>query len=136
MFGGRRFAVANAWTKVGDELRPISVCALELPAPLPIFQVRPSQFPPFGFGRPVSADDPLFDTGFTVLAREAAAAQAVLTPEARRLIMARADWIFLAERLEFACLTMQPFESVEQVSTRIAEVHALLAAIPAAASPA
>ncbi|HEY7142734.1 MAG TPA: hypothetical protein VH637_00675 [Streptosporangiaceae bacterium] len=129
---GMRFAVANAWTSISDDLKPMSVCALEIPAPLNILQIRPASYPPFGFGWPVPVN-PGFDSQFTVLARDGNAALAVLTPEVRELIAASGDWIFLAERQRFACLTLTPFGSADEVVARVGQVRAIYAAIPAAA---
>ncbi len=131
-FEGRPFTVANAWTKIGDDDQPMSVCTLELPAPLLILQIRPVSYPPFGFGSPVLVGDPSFDSAYTVLARDGNAVQAALTPQARGLLLARNDWMFVIERLQFACLSPQPFASVEQVTGQIAQVHAVLAAMSAA----
>ena len=55
----------------------------------------------------------------------------VLTPDLRQRIMARGDRVFRAERYLLGCVSKGPFGSVNEVTQRIGEVLAVVAAIPA-----
>ena len=140
---GRAVIVANAWTSIEPELRQstgdvkgAAVCAVELPSMLPIACVQPRRFPAVMLVRNTPTGDPAFDERFAVAALPDAGQQMqVLTPDLRQLIMARDDWVFRAERYLFGCVSKGPFGSVSEVTQRIGEVLAIVAAIPPSVLP-
>ena len=80
--------------------------------------------------------DPAFDERLAVAALPDAGQQMqVLTPDLRQLIMARDDWVFRAARYLLGCVGKGPFGSVNEVTQRIGEVLAIVAAIPASVLP-
>lgn len=135
--------MANAWTSIEPELRQstgdakgAAVCAVELPSMLPIACVQPRRFPAVMLVRNTPTGDPAFDDLFAVAALPDAGQQMqVLTPDPRQRIMARDDWVFRAERYLLGCVSKGPFGSVNEVTQRIGEVLAVVAAIPASVLP-
>lgn len=132
--GGRAFSVANAWTSIG-ELRPVAVCVAELPVIVPLTWVQPRRFAAVMITRPIPAGDAAFAERFVVHGQDPAFAQALLTAEVRELMMARDDWIFVLERVRLACLAREAYASAEDVRLRLAQVQAVLAAIPPSVVP-
>src|ERR1700736_3900480 len=138
---GRTVIVANAWTSIEPELvkstgemKGAAVCAAELPSMLPIACVQPRRLPAVMPMRESPTGNPAFNEHFIVGAMPGAGQQ-VLTPDVQQRIMARDDWVFLAERYLLGCVTKGPFRSADDVSQRIGEVLAVVAAIPASVLP-
>jgi hypothetical protein len=130
---GRMVLVANAWTSVAGTLRGMAVCAAELPAALTLLSVQPRRFPAALALPEIATGDPAFDGRFLVQATADldGPVQDVLTRDARQRMLARDDWFFRAGRGLLGCVTPEPFRAVDEVSTRIGEVLAIAAAIPA-----
>jgi hypothetical protein len=146
VIGDHRVIIANAWTPITTEtrqapghLRGAAVCAVELPSFLPVACVQPRRFPPVLPVREAPTGDPDFDARFLVAGPAAPGGPGpdqVLTPEVRRRIMASDDWVFRAERYLLGCVGVHPFRGIDEVSQRITDVLAIVAAIPAAVPPA
>lgn len=139
---GRAVIVANAWTGIEAESlhstggkSGVAVCAAELPSMLPIACVQPRRFPPVIQIRYSPTGDLAFDQRFGVAALPDLGLGQVLTPDLRQRIMARDDWFFRAERYLLGCVSKGPFRSVDEVSQRIGEVLAIVAAIPVSVLP-
>jgi hypothetical protein len=132
---GRMVLVANAWTSIAGALRGMAVCAAELPAALTLLSVQPRRFPAALALPGIATGDPAFDGRFLVQATAdlGGPVQDVLTRDARQRMLARDDWFFRAGRGLLGCVTPEPFRAVDEVSTRIGEVLAIVAAIPAGA---
>jgi hypothetical protein len=138
---GREVLVANAWTNItgGGSARAvagISVCAAEIPALISLVCVQPRRFRHHvvALVPEVTTGDAAFDEGFRV--QMAPGLPAVeITPEMRRLISARDDWIFLVERYRFTCFGDLPFDSVDEMARRIDAVLAIVAAFPESVVP-
>jgi hypothetical protein len=135
---GRMVLVANAWTSIAGALRGMAVCAAELPAALTLLSVQPRRFPAALALPGIATGDPAFDGRFLVQATAdlGGPVQDVLTRDARQRMLARDDWFFRAGRGLLGCVTPEPFRAVDEVSTRIGEVLAIVAAIPAGAGDA
>jgi hypothetical protein len=138
---GRKVMVANAWTNiqpaaryVDDDMKGVAVCAVELPTILTLACVQPRRFKPMMRVRDTPTGDADFDARFMTFAA-LGAEQQVLTPDVRRLMMARDDWAFRAERYLFGCISLGAFQSADDVTRRIAEVLAIVAALPTSAVP-
>jgi hypothetical protein len=138
---GREVLVANAWTNItgGSSARAvagISVCAAEIPALISLVCVQPRRFrhPVVALVPEVTTGDAAFDEGFRV--QMAPGLPPVeITPEMRRLISARDDWVFFVERYRFTCFGDLPFDSVDEMARRIDEVLAIVAAFPESVVP-
>jgi hypothetical protein len=132
--GERDFAVANAWTSIG-ELHPVAVCAVEVATVLPLTWVQPRAFAAVMITGSIPVGDAAFEERFVVHGQDPAFAQGVLTDSVRELMMARDDWIFVFERLRLACLARHAFTSGDDVQQRLAHVQALMSAIPPSVLP-
>jgi len=142
---GRMVTVANAWTMLlppGVRRDPgfggVGCCAVELPSTLPILCVQPRRIHAvLGMhATPVGSHE--FDQRFIVNAVPAGVLgdpRQVLTPEVQQRIMARDDWVFLAERYLLGCFSRGPFGSFEEATQRLSDVLAIVAAIPASVLP-
>lgn len=140
--GGRTVTVANAWTylepvlgNIWDRSGTVAVCAVELPAVMPIACVQPRQFPALVPSSELPTGNPAFDGYYRVSAGLPASFMPMLSPEVQQRIMAHDDWVFWAERYWLACVSKGSFGSAEQVSQRIAEVMGIVTAIPESALP-
>lgn len=126
---GRDFEVANGWTSI-IELRPIAVCALELPVIVPLTWIELQRFGSAAPLREVSTGDAAFEQRFLVSTQDPAFAEALLTPEIRQLMMGRDNWVFILAGNRLGCLAREAFTSADYVLRRLAEVQAIVAAIP------
>lgn len=138
---GREVLVTNAFTNItgGSSARAVagvSVCAAEVPALIALVCVQPRRFkhPVVSLLPETTTGDAAFDEGFRV--QMAPGLPAVeITPEMRRLISARDDWIFLVERYRFTCFGDLPYDSVDEMARRMDDVLAVVAALPASVVP-
>jgi len=139
--GDRRVIVANAWTYIGPqdivklhELMGVAVCAVELPALCPIMLARPQQLPNFGHlpGHPTGNAD--FDARIALTLAPFLSPD-VMTPEAMQRMAAHDDWVFFAEDYWLVCASRGPFRSADDVTARIDEMLALIAAFPESMMP-
>jgi hypothetical protein len=132
---GRMVLVANAWTSIAGTLRGMAVCAAELPAALTLVSVQPRRFAAALALPEIATGHPAFDGRFLVQATADLDGPVldVLTRDAQQRMLARDDWFFRAGRGLLGCVTPEPFRAVDEVSTRIGEVLAIAAAIPARA---
>lgn len=130
---GRMVLVANAWTSIAGTLRGMAVCAAELPAALTLVSVQPRRFAAALALPEIATGHPAFDGRFLVQATADLDGPVldVLTRDAQQRMLARDDWFFRAGRGLLGCVTPEPFRAVDEVSTRIGEVLAIAAAIPA-----
>jgi hypothetical protein len=142
---GRTVTVANAWSYLlppGIRRDPgfggAGCCAVELPSTLPILCVQPRRIHAVLGMHATPVGSPEFDRRFIVNAVPAGVLgdpRQVLTPEVQQRIMARDDWVFLAERYLLGCFSRGPFGSFEEATQRLSEVLAIVAAIPASVLP-
>jgi hypothetical protein len=140
---GRAVTVANAWTSIEPEIRHstgdmkgTSVCAVELPSPLPFACIQPRRLPAVAPLRATATGHPAFDEQFVVNAMPVAGSDGTaLTPDVQQRIMARDDWVFWAERYLLGCVGRSVFRSAEEVGQRISEVLGVVTAIPASVLP-
>ena len=138
---GRKVIVANAVTNInpglpGDKgLAWISVCAVEMPTIISLVCAQPRAFRnSVAHISKVPTGDPTFDERFLV--QIASGLPAIeLPPDLRRLISAREDWIFQSHEVLFTCFGNRPFDSVDDMSRRIDEVLAVVAAFPESIVP-
>jgi hypothetical protein len=138
---GRKVMVANAWTNiqpesryVDDDMKGVAVCAAELPTFLTLACVQPRRFKPMMPLHDTPTGNADFDARFITFAA-LGAEQQVLIPDVQRLVMARDDWAFRAERYLFGCISLGPFQSADDVTRRIADVLAIVAALPTSVVP-
>jgi len=138
---GRTVTIANAWTDMEMD-RPVeihyrgtAVCAVELPTMLPILGIEPRSKPAVMLGKDTPTDSPEFDARYRVVGVLPGAAECV-TSAVQRAVMARDDWVFLAERYMFGCVTVPEFRSAAEVQQRVRDVLAVVAAFPASVVPA
>jgi hypothetical protein len=142
---GRNVTMANAWTLLlppGVRRDPgfggTGCCAVELPSTLPILCIQPRRIHPVLGMHATPAGSPEFDQRFIVNAVPAGVLgdpRQVLTPEVQQRIMARDDWVFFAEGYLLGCFSRGPFGSFDEATQRLAEVLAIVAAIPASVLP-
>ena len=81
-----------------------------------------------------STGNAAFDERFVVAAMPGSI-EWLLTSEVQQRIMAHDDWFVHVERYLLGCISKGPFRSVEEVTERIAEVLAIVAAIPSSVLP-
>jgi hypothetical protein len=63
-------------------------------------------------------------------------AEGVVTQEMQQRISARDDWSFIAEETTFISVCRDPFATADEVSQRVSDVLAIVAALPASVAPA
>ena len=135
---GRRIIVANGAITVNPGLvgtglgtRGVAVCVVELPSILALACVQPRRYRHRVIRHlPESpTGNAAFDERFSVTVWPGLP-PTVLTPDMQRLLMARDDWIFRAERNQLICVTQDPFGSVDEMLHRRDDVMAIVAAIP------
>ncbi len=138
---GRTVTIANAWTDMEMD-RPVevhyrgtAVCAVELATMLPIAGIEPRSKPAVMLGQDTPTDNPAFDARYRVVGVLAGAAECV-TSAVQRAVMARDDWVFLAERYMFGCVAVPEFRSADEVRQRVRDVLAVVAAFPVSIVPA
>jgi len=137
---GRAVTVANAWIDVeavvagGVHIEGNAVVAVELSTLLLIAGIEPRGRHKGIVGSEVSTGNSSFDAAYRVVGI-ATLASGVVTPEMQQRIAARDDWAFLAQDTTFVSICREPFATAEQVSQRVSEVLAIIAAIPANVAP-
>lgn len=138
---GRKVTVANAYLRLDVDGTPMpfsfrgtSICAAELPTVVLGLVVQPRHLRHQVTHLPeVETGDPLFDQQYVV--KGTADAAQVVTPEMRQLIAARDDWVFVSQQALFGCVGRGAFSTVEEVRQRIADVMAIVRAIPTSVMP-
>jgi len=141
---GRAVIVANAWTSIEAEIQHstghtwgTSVCAVEIPVPLPFLCIQSRRFPAVAPLPVTPTGNPAFDQLFAVSGvAPTDALDRVLTPEVQQRIMAHDDWVFQPGRYLLGCVGRGAFASAAEVGQRISEVLGIVTAFPAAAVPA
>ncbi|HXY90917.1 MAG TPA: hypothetical protein VEP49_00415 [Acidimicrobiia bacterium] len=138
---GRQVVVTNAWTNIGPqqlvklhEMMGIAVCAVELGTMSPIMIVQPRQLPSAGHFPKMTTGDAAFDDRFVVAVMPGIDPQ-IVSPEVRRLVMAHDDWAFVGDENWLACLSRGEYQSGDDVSHRLDEVLAVVAAFPESVLP-
>ncbi|HXY91601.1 MAG TPA: hypothetical protein VEP49_03925 [Acidimicrobiia bacterium] len=137
---GHTVIVANAWTEIESDprvyigLKGSAVCAVELPTMLPIAGIEPRG--KFEVLRVVEAPtgNPDFDARYRVGAMSVGTLD-VVTPAVQQRVMVRDDWVFLAERYLLGCVSLPDFRTADEVSQRVRDVLAVVAAFPASVVP-
>jgi hypothetical protein len=142
---GRNVTVANAWTYLlppGVRRDPgfggTGCCVVELPSTLPIVCIQPRRIHAVLGMHATPTGSPEFDQRFIVNAVPTGMLgdpQQMLTPEVQQRIMARDDWVFVAERYLLGCFSRGPFGSFDEATQRLGEVLAIVAAIPESVLP-
>jgi hypothetical protein len=132
---GRAVTVANGWTEMEPDPRVAvtyhgaAVCAVELPTVLEITGIEPRRHWPAVTGPESPTGDPSFDERYRVAGVPGAGARLV-TGDVRPLVAAHDDWVFLAERYLFGCVSLPQFRTAQEVADRIREVLAIVEAFP------
>jgi hypothetical protein len=138
---GRAVTVANAWIAIeevvagGRHVEGAAVTAVELSTVLMIGGIEPRLRHQGIPGPDVPTGDASFDSAYRVVGM-ARLAEGVVTPEMQHRISARDDWTFIAEDTMFISICREPFATAEEVSQRISDVYAIVAALPANVAPA
>lgn len=138
---GRKVTVANAYLRLDTDGTPMpfsfrgtSICAAELPTMILGLVVQPRHLRHQVTHLPeIQTGDPLFDQQYVV--RGTGDAAQVVTAEMRQLISARDDWVFVSQQALFGCVGRGAFATVDEVQQRIADVMAILRAIPTSVMP-
>ena len=139
---GRKVTVANGWLKLDTDGTPMpmsfrgtSICAAELPTMVLGIVVQPRRLRhPVMHLREIETGDPVFDERYVVRGADDLAGH-VLTPEIRQLISARDDWVFVSQQALLGCVGRGAFATVDEVRQRVADVMAIVRAIPATVMP-
>lgn len=138
---GRTVTVANAWIAIeavvagGEHVEGAAVTAVELSTLLMIAGIEPRLRHQGIPGPEVPTGNPSFDSAYRVVGM-ARLAEGVVTPEIQQRISARDDWTFIAEDTTFISVCREPFATADEVSQRISDVLAIVAALPASVAPA
>jgi len=138
---GRKVTVANAYLRLDVDGTPMpfsfrgtSICVAELPTMILGLVVQPRHLRHQVTHLPeIEPGDPLFDKQYVV--RGTADAAQVVTPEMRQLIGARDDWVFVSQQALFGCVGRGAFSTVDEVRQRVADVMAIVRAIPSSVMP-
>lgn len=141
--GGRPVTIANAWTDMESDPRwnlnykGTAVCAVELPTMLMISGIAPREKGRALPGPEAATGNLAFDQRYRVGGASVAGGGAELvTPAVQSAVMAHDDWVFVAERYLFACITIPAFHTSDEVAQRITDVLAVVNAFPAEIVPA
>jgi hypothetical protein len=138
---GRAVTIANAWTAIeavvagGVHVEGGAVTAVELSTLLLIAGIEPRLRHKGIPGPEVPTGNASFDSAYRVVGM-ARLAEGVVTPEMQERISARDDWTFIAEDTTFISICREPFATADEVSQRISDVLAIVAALPASVAPA
>ena len=137
---GHTVTVANAWTEIETDprvyigLKGSAVCAVELPTILPISGIEPrwrfSALP----GQETPTGNPDFDARYRVVSVPTLSTD-VMTSEVQQRVSVRDNWVFLAERYLFGCVSLPEFRTADEVAQRVHDVVAVVEAFPASAVP-
>lgn len=138
---GRGVTVGNGWTNIQpealyspDDWKGVAVCAVELPAVLPIVCIQPRRFPAAVDVRPTPTGDARFDEQFTLFT--APGFEPFLTAAVQARVMARDDWMFLSERALLGCVAKDASANVGEMQSLIDQVLDIVTTIPTNALPA
>jgi len=132
--GGHTVTVANGWTEMEFDprssvtYRGTAVCAVELPTMLTIAGIAPRSYAAAVPGPRASTGSPTFDERFVVAG---APGPNLITPAVQQAVTAHDDWVFVAERYLFGCISIPSFQTSDDVAQRIREVLAVVAGFPA-----
>jgi hypothetical protein len=138
---GRAVTVGNAWLAIdavvagGRRLEGCAVTAVELSTLLVIAGVEPRLRHHGIPGPEVPTGNPAFDSAYRVVGMPGLA-DGVVSPEMQRRISARDDWTFIAEDTTLISVCREPFATADEVSQRVSDVLAIVAALPASVAPA
>jgi hypothetical protein len=138
---GRTVTVANAWIAIeavvagGERIEGAAVTAVELSTLLMIAGIEPRLRHQGIPGPEVPTGNAPFDSAYRVVGM-ARLAEGVVTPEMQQRISARDDWTFIAEDTTFISICREPFVTADEVSQRISDVLAIVAALPVSVAPA
>jgi hypothetical protein len=138
---GRTVTVANAWIAIeavvagGEHVEGGAVTAVELSTLLMIAGIEPRLRHQGIPGPEVPTGNASFDSAYRVVGM-ARLAEGVVTPEMQERISARDDWTFIAEDTTFISICREPFATADEVSQRISDILAIVAALPASVAPA
>jgi len=133
--GGRTVTVANGWTEMEQDPRwqvvqhGAAVCAVELPTVLGITGIEPRRRWNAVMGPESPTGNPAFDERYRIAGGPGTGAQLVTT-DVQQLVEAHDDWVFLAERYLFGCVSLPAFHTAQEVANRIREVLAIVEALP------
>jgi hypothetical protein len=138
---GRAVTIANAWVAIdavvagGRHVEGAAVTAVELSTLLMIAGIEPRLRHQGIPGPEVPTGNASFDSAYRVVGM-ARLAEGVVTSEMQQRISARDDWTFIAEDTTFISVCREPFATADEVSQRISDVLAIVAALPASVAPA
>jgi hypothetical protein len=138
---GRAVTIANAWIASeavvagGRHVEGAAVTAVELSTLLMIGGIEPRLRHQGIPGPEVATGNASFDSAYRVVGM-ARLADGVVTPEMQQRISARDDWTFIAEDTMFISISREPFGTADEVSQRIRDVLAIVAALLASIAPA
>jgi hypothetical protein len=138
---GRAVTVANAWIAIeavvagGRRLQGAAVTAVELSTVLMIAGIEPRLRHHGIPGPEIPTGSASFDSAYRVVGMPGRA-EGVVTQEMQQRISARDDWSFIAEETTFISVCRDPFATADEVSQRVSDVLAIVAALPASVAPA
>ena len=138
---GRAVTIANAWVAIeavvagGRHVEGAAVTAVELSTLLVLGGIEPRLRHQGIPGPEVPTGNASFDSAYRVVGMARLAA-GVVTPEMQQRISARDDWTFIAEDTTFISICREPFATADEVSQRVSDVLAIVAALPASVAPA
>ena len=138
---GRTVTVANAWIAIeavvagGEHLEGGAITAVELSTLLMIVGIEPRLRHQGVPGPEVPTGNPSFDSAYRVVGMRPLA-EGVVTLEMQERISARDDWTFIADDTTFISICREPFATAAEVSQRISDVLAIVAALPTGVAPA
>jgi hypothetical protein len=138
---GRAVTVANAWIAIeavvagGRRLQGAALAAVELTTVLMIAGIEPRLRHHGIPGPEIPTGHASFDSAYRVVGMPGRA-EGVVTEEMQQRISARNDWSFIAEETTLISVCREPFATADEVSQRISDVLAIVAALPASVAPA
>ena len=138
---GHTVTVANAWTEIESDpryhigLKGSAVCAVELPTMLSITGIEFRGKYAALVGKEASTGNAEFDARYRVVGDPSQASD-VVTPDVQQRVMVRNDWVFIAERYLFGCISLPDFRTADEVAQRVRDVMAVVAAFPTSIVPA
>jgi hypothetical protein len=133
--------VANAWIAIeavvagGRRLQGAALAAVELTTVLMIAGIEPRLRHHGIPGPEIPTGHASFDSAYRVVGMPGRA-EGVVTEEMQQRISARNDWSFIAEETTLISVCREPFATADEVSQRISDVLAIVAALPASVAPA
>jgi hypothetical protein len=138
---GHTVTVANAWTEIESDprvyigLKGSAVCAVELPTMLPITGIEFRGRYAALVGKETPTGNAEFDASYRVVGVPLQVPD-VITPDVQQRVMVHDDWVFIAERYLFGCVSLPEFHTADEVAQRVRDVLAVVAAFPASIVPA